>query len=346
VVNGTRATITRIRASDRAVEAVDDRGVRRRLPADYLDAGHVTHGYAITGHKAQGLTCDHTYTLGSETLYREWGYVAMSRGRLSNQLYHGPTRNDDDGLHHHVHLDDNETAALPGRLRRSRAEMPVTPELVEIAAAWQEIDAQIGEIDFGRRVELLRYRDPLEHERKSLADHIERLRRRLEQEGSGFPRRKQRKLVEELNAELEQSVTRLAMVEERLAEVRAAMQGIPDNRELQDMYDRRDELDGQLRGEADARVRGFRTAPPSYLINELGPPPTDCWRRERWEAMAAKIEHHRLRWAITDPTDALGDRARGDRNRRASELLRDEIRRTCDELLRDRAPQRALRRAR
>ncbi|MFP4150308.1 MAG: MobF family relaxase, partial [Nitriliruptoraceae bacterium] len=76
VVNGTRATITHVQLRDRTVEAVDDRGARLLLPAGYLDAGHVAHGYAITGHKAQGLTCDHTYTLGTDTLYREWGYVA------------------------------------------------------------------------------------------------------------------------------------------------------------------------------------------------------------------------------------------------------------------------------
>jgi ATP-dependent exoDNAse (exonuclease V) alpha subunit len=86
-------------SNTRTVEAVDDRGVQLTLPADYLDAGHVTHGYAITGHKAQGLTCEHTYTLGTETLYREWGYVAMSRGRLTNQLYHGPVDIGDDGQH-------------------------------------------------------------------------------------------------------------------------------------------------------------------------------------------------------------------------------------------------------
>jgi ATP-dependent exoDNAse (exonuclease V) alpha subunit len=73
VVNGTRATITLIDPATRTVEAVDVfHGAQLTIPAGYLDAGHVTHGYAITGHKAQGLTCEHTYTLGTETLYREW----------------------------------------------------------------------------------------------------------------------------------------------------------------------------------------------------------------------------------------------------------------------------------
>ena len=48
----------------------------------YLEAGHVAHGDAITGHKAQGPTVDHTFVLGSAELYRAWGYVALSRGRL------------------------------------------------------------------------------------------------------------------------------------------------------------------------------------------------------------------------------------------------------------------------
>jgi ATP-dependent exoDNAse (exonuclease V) alpha subunit len=139
VVNGTRATITRIHVTSRAVEAVDDHGRSITLPPDYLDAGRATHGYAITGHKAQGLTCDHTYTLGTETLYREWGYVAMSRGRLTNQLYHGPVVDDDGAVHHHVHVHTDEVASLTSRLHHSRAQQPVTPELAEVAARWQQL---------------------------------------------------------------------------------------------------------------------------------------------------------------------------------------------------------------
>lgn len=33
---------------------------------------------------------DRTFVLGSDRLYREWGYVALSRGRTSNQLYVPP----------------------------------------------------------------------------------------------------------------------------------------------------------------------------------------------------------------------------------------------------------------
>ena len=82
--------------------------------------------------------------------------------------------------------------------------------------------------------------------------------------------------------------------------------------------------------------------PPSYLTNSLGRPPTDGWPRDRWEGTAAEIEHHRLRWGITDPIDALGERGGYGRARRSRELLHVEIRRTVDDLHRDRAPQQEL----
>jgi hypothetical protein len=45
------------------------------------------HGYAITGHVAQGLTVDETFVLAGEEITQEWAYVALSRGRTSNRLY-------------------------------------------------------------------------------------------------------------------------------------------------------------------------------------------------------------------------------------------------------------------
>jgi hypothetical protein len=61
------------------------------LPSSYLEGGHLTHAYASTVHKAQGATVDRAFLLGSDQLYREAGYVGMSRGRLSNELFVGAT---------------------------------------------------------------------------------------------------------------------------------------------------------------------------------------------------------------------------------------------------------------
>jgi len=54
---------------------------------EYLDGGGLDHGYALTVHQAQGLTVDRAFLLGSDALYREAGYVGLSRGRHENRLY-------------------------------------------------------------------------------------------------------------------------------------------------------------------------------------------------------------------------------------------------------------------
>ncbi|MBS3939891.1 MAG: relaxase domain-containing protein, partial [Actinobacteria bacterium] len=151
IVNGTRATITSIDPDRRAIDATTDDGRTVVLTRDYLDAGHVTHGYAITGHKAQGLTVDHTYVLGSEALYREWGYVALSRGRQTNRLYQTVLDQHLDEIHHHAHQPDDPHAALAARMTRSRAQEPVTPEIEELAARWRQLHARLHAPDIARQ---------------------------------------------------------------------------------------------------------------------------------------------------------------------------------------------------
>ena len=85
IVNGDRGTLTA--TNDNGVTVDLDRGPTINLPAAYLDAGHLTHAYATTIHKAQGMTCDRTLVLGSGALFQEAAYTALSRGRTENHLY-------------------------------------------------------------------------------------------------------------------------------------------------------------------------------------------------------------------------------------------------------------------
>jgi ATP-dependent exoDNAse (exonuclease V) alpha subunit len=128
VTNGTRGTVTHVDADEQTLWFQPDDGASPlRLPQEYLEQGHVDHAYAITAHKAQGLTCDATFVLADETIYREWGYVALSRGRHDNHLYIGGDAFD--VLDEHVHQralaadrGDDHATSLPRRLERSRAE--------------------------------------------------------------------------------------------------------------------------------------------------------------------------------------------------------------------------------
>src|SRR5262249_27622900 len=65
-----------------------DRGPTVELGPRYLQSGNLRHGYAITGHAAQGLTVERAFVLGAgEARLQEWGYVALSRARAQTRLY-------------------------------------------------------------------------------------------------------------------------------------------------------------------------------------------------------------------------------------------------------------------
>lgn len=87
VLNGTRAVVERIDRSRRELVLGGDAGERLVVGFGYAEAGHLTHGYATTVHKAQGATVDRCLVLLDDTTSREQAYTALSRGRRSNDLY-------------------------------------------------------------------------------------------------------------------------------------------------------------------------------------------------------------------------------------------------------------------
>jgi len=86
VRNGTVGEIIAIDHRTTTITIATEEG-DRILGGDYLGAGWMRHGYAVTVHKAQGRTCDHGLLLASDDLHREMGYVGLSRGRESNRMY-------------------------------------------------------------------------------------------------------------------------------------------------------------------------------------------------------------------------------------------------------------------
>ncbi|MEO6714998.1 MAG: MobF family relaxase [Mycobacteriales bacterium] len=87
LVNGTRGVVVHLNAASRTVTVQTAAGAQHTASERYLAAGGLDHAYAVTVHKAQGMTTDRTYLLASDALYREAGYVGMSRGRISNRMY-------------------------------------------------------------------------------------------------------------------------------------------------------------------------------------------------------------------------------------------------------------------
>jgi ATP-dependent exoDNAse (exonuclease V) alpha subunit len=87
VRNGQRWLVTRINPDN-------NRLIARRLDDHTLGAfnndyvrEHITHGYTVTVHSAQGVTADTTHAALSETTTRAMAYVALTRGRDTNTAY-------------------------------------------------------------------------------------------------------------------------------------------------------------------------------------------------------------------------------------------------------------------
>lgn len=87
LLNGTRALIDHIDIPQRRLLVHTDRDEHLAIPFAYAEAGHLTHGYATTIHKAQGATVDRCFVLLDDTTAREHAYTALSRGRHSNDLF-------------------------------------------------------------------------------------------------------------------------------------------------------------------------------------------------------------------------------------------------------------------
>jgi conjugative relaxase-like TrwC/TraI family protein len=114
VLNGTRGVIAQIdHGRGELTIQVDGRDVA--LPSSYVAAGHITHAYAVTFHKAQGITVRDAFVLADDTLDRERAYTGMSRGTHSNRLYITDTP-DERGEERHAPEPANDAVA---RARRS-----------------------------------------------------------------------------------------------------------------------------------------------------------------------------------------------------------------------------------
>jgi ATP-dependent exoDNAse (exonuclease V) alpha subunit len=133
VLNGDLGTIIAIDPDRGRVRIRLDREPEHREgPAWYLDGKNVDYGYALTGHKAQGVTTGRSFTVVTGATDREWTYVALSRGRQANRLYFANAEPCNEHCTHITHRDRSDAIdALVASLGRSAAEAAAIDQYLE-----------------------------------------------------------------------------------------------------------------------------------------------------------------------------------------------------------------------
>jgi hypothetical protein len=170
VRNGSRGTVNSVDPNDGSVDVALDGGQQRhttvRLPRDYLEAGHLTHAYALTAHTAQGMTAERALILGDDSVYREWGYVALTRGREENRLYVVAGERATqvrEALHGRAALAQPLVRELINSLKRSRAQRLALDEgtpSIEVSAAERQRLRSLSDADLVEELRCARGRVP------------------------------------------------------------------------------------------------------------------------------------------------------------------------------------------
>jgi conjugative relaxase-like TrwC/TraI family protein len=139
VRNGDRWQITDVRADGSVVARRLDRkfGGTVMLPAAYV-AEYLDLGYAVTAHRAQGITVDTAHVVVTGSTTRENLYVSMTRGRDSNIAYVALDRPDE--THTPPHPDDvNARAVLYGVLHHSGVELSAHQTIESEQEHWSTV---------------------------------------------------------------------------------------------------------------------------------------------------------------------------------------------------------------
>ncbi|MEO7428955.1 MAG: AAA family ATPase, partial [Acidimicrobiales bacterium] len=261
------------------VEDLTGRG-RVTLPAGYV-AEEVALAYALTVHKAQGLTVDRAVVVADERTTAEALYVGMTRGRHSNAAL---VVTDDLDLEHAPEpLTPREV--LVGALQRVSAEQSATEALRQVLAASESlavVKPRLANLD----AQILRECPP------DRTIELERLTQRQNQvEQHARPGR--------LTRAGRDDHRHLRSLDEQRVALEAAQQQRQDWLDAHaDTFAYRHALADQVASRREALGVAAAAEPPDHLIDLLGPVPQDDRARAGWTQYASRVEAYREEWNI------------------------------------------------
>lgn len=342
VVNGTRAQVTAVDLDTHTVTIATDADREVTLPASYLrtelPSGRrpLDHAYAITGHKAEGVTVDRAFVRGGGHADQEWAYTAMTRVRQDARLYlvEGPTAPEaaeEVDLAPPRSQDPYDLAvATLGRSNPQRMALDAEretarphPSTLSTRQLREERD-RLAEVLAGRpRVQALAFRrtsTELANVEQRLAVTVAERAERAEladwlaSHGRGLARLARRSEVAAAQAER----GRLGLLEQqlqgRVEELAARERGLRRAEQQRAVWDEAHTHDlnrtravaTELAWRTRARSKAHQVDPPAWLDRVLGPVPDSRRGQRAWRQAAEQTAAYRDRHGITDELDPLG----------------------------------------
>lgn len=320
VKNGNRGVIEDIDIARREVTFRRDDGRVFRLPSSYLEAGHLTHGYAMTGHKSQAMTTDKAYVLADQTLYREWAYVALSRGRNDNRLYVvAGLDGDREEVGGEVERIKDPLAEVAAAVGRSRAKDLALDSFeyeeirnlsnAQLRQLWEETrtivegmprSVDVDPTELAERQRLERMLDRQEFIASQLRDDLDAM--------GALQRRRDRQAVRDLKDRLHEAVEGAATLRSGLDKVARREEEASEARSHQEEWmlenapsvRRLDALGRELWWREQQLALATEVAMPEYLAAAVGERPRKPSERAAWEEAVRAVESYRDRWGAGD----------------------------------------------
>lgn len=321
VRNGHRWRVLRVhRDGSMTVRRQHGRPATLTLPADYV-ATHVDLGYAVTAHRAQGLTVDTAHVLLSPRITREHLYVAMTRGRDANTAYVALDQPDETHLGPEPDEGVTATTVLHGVLRHVGAEHSAHQVIAAEQQTWTSIAQLAAEYETlaahaqrGRWVTLVRSSGLTSLQADEVLQSnsfgpLATALRRLEADG-GDPDRILKAAVARRGLQDAEDVAAVLHHRLRLAAKRqttsrgryvaallpAAAGPLPDGYEAA-LAERAALIESRAQTLANEAIQSS-----ARWLRHLVPPPMEVARRNHWMAVITAIAAYRERYQIESST--------------------------------------------
>jgi conjugative relaxase-like TrwC/TraI family protein len=263
-----------------------DDGRQAVLPQGYVESS-TSLGYALTVFRSQGITVDHAFGLGGDSLFQEAGYTQLSRGRLSNNLYVTAPENPRWEIGHHGDGTDRRDAldSLVDALERSRERTMAVDRLPETTVPVPDDLATI----FHEHAVLGAWLN--DHAPADVTDEL----------AAAMQEDQWARLTFRNQAGAAQDLARWAAAQRvRNHWVDGHQEEISRWSHMEDMIRRYEYRLG----------RAAAYTSPGHVTDLIGPLPDRLAATERWQAAAGAIEAYRSRWNVTgtatigaEPTD-------------------------------------------